>query len=152
MENKLLKIWNFTIISLGIIGMILASMGLLVTAIPLAVFAFSRTNDASTGFYVAFYIMSFLTVLCNLGIGYTCFRFSQRKIQYVWLFLVILAFELIYDYVIGMLWISGTEVGKNVAAATGVGLGGLFPQLYIRFPYWAALIAIMLKISERKIG
>jgi hypothetical protein len=91
-------------------------------------------------FYPAFYVMSAactasFVILVRIGIQFFPLQLEELS-QFKWL----MVFEVGYVIVIGLLWLA-PEIGRSVAAATGVANEGLMIQVVILFPLWAPSLA-----------
>lgn len=101
-------------------------------------------------FYLAFYSMSGICVLCYgllLWCGVDLIRSCLRSAR---LAMLVLGFEVIYFLAIGALW-RDPVIGLSVAAATGVANGGMMIQFLTWLPLWAPLL-LLWAIASRKAG
>ena len=131
----------------GVVAILCALFGFLYNAQSLAVaFSGGFTDLVSQGdmayFYPAFYLMSgvciaFYSLLLPFGV---CF--VRLQLGCASLLAILLAVEVTYLLLIGVLWAALGEAGMSVAGATGVANGGLMAQFIILFPLWGPIAAI----------
>jgi glucan phosphoethanolaminetransferase (alkaline phosphatase superfamily) len=144
--NKAAKI---AAIVLGVVSVICAGLGLFYnTSSVFTSFsgAFQKLVDDEklSHFYPAFYTMSAVCVACYLLLFFCGVEFLRSRFRFVWLFVSVLAFEVIYFFSIGVCWLI-PGLGHSIGAATGVANGGLMVQFLILFPLWGAVLAFWTK-------
>jgi hypothetical protein len=90
-------------------------------------------------FYPAFYGMSGICIVCYLLLLMSGVNLLRAQLRWGWLLTGVLAFEVIYFFGVGALWLF-PAIGMSVGAATGVANGGLMAQFLILFPLWAPVV------------
>jgi len=91
-------------------------------------------------FYVAFYTMSAMCLLCYAILLFCGVQFLRFRTGVFPLFVGVLLFEVAYFFSVALMWMM-PHVGVSVAAATGVANGGLMFQAYVVFPLWAPFVS-----------
>jgi hypothetical protein len=136
-------------LALGIISIICAALGILYNALSMFT-NFSGAFEVVVDkyklpyFYQSFYIMSTVCVICFLILLFCGIEFLQSRTRFVWLFVSVMAFEVIY-FLSMRFFCRIPGLADSVAAATGVANGGLMFQFLILFPIWGALLAVWTK-------
>ncbi|OYW73128.1 MAG: hypothetical protein B7Z37_22710 [Verrucomicrobia bacterium 12-59-8] len=93
-------------------------------------------------FELAFYVMSAVCVICYLLLIFFGIQFLRGRTVHVRAFTRLLIFEVIYFFLIAMLWlVPDPDMGMSIAAATGIANGSLMAQFVILFPLWAPPLA-----------
>ena len=121
----------------GVLSILTSAFGLIYNEVSIPTLLTNRPYDPNTpGFLPAFLIMSavcigFYVVLLVIGI-----QFVRERLGLIPLFVRLMACEIAYFILTGLLWLA-PAVGSSVAAATGVANGGLMAQFIILFPLWA---------------
>lgn len=134
---------------LGIVSILCATLGLFYNACsiyPILSGAFQMLIDDEklAHFYPVFYIMSAVCVACYLILFFCGVEFLRSRFRFTWLFVAVLAFEVIYFFSIGACWLL-PDLGHSIGAATGIANGGLMFQFMILFPLWGAVLALWTK-------
>lgn len=131
--------------AVGVLAIFSALIGLCYNFVGLAV-SFTSTYGARIAnldepyFFPAFYSMSAICIGCYLlliAFGVQLFRYQTARLKG---FTTLLIFEVVYIFLVDILW-QVPEIGRSVAAATGVANGGLTLQGIIFFPLWAPPVA-----------
>jgi hypothetical protein len=129
------------VIGVAIIGILTTLLGLLYT-FKMLVTAFTGGFAQTAGshrfqyFYLAFYSMSGICIVCQLTLLRCSLDLFYVRFRFFRLFAGILIFEIAYVFLIGCLWLC-SDFGMSIAAATGVANCGIGAQFIIMFPFWA---------------
>ena len=81
--------------------------------------------------------------ICLIGFSIDFIRGNFRTIIP---FTGVLVIEVVYFFLIGLLWLHPT-IGRSIAGASGVAIGGLMAQFITLLPVWAP---ILLWAAKRK--
>ena len=119
---------------------IAASLGLLYN---LSSFAVSLNNafdespelQAIPYFFISFYIMSSICVVCYLAIIAGSIGLCRGSAACARLLAYLLIFEVVYFFSIASFWMV-PSIDTSVGAATGVANGGLMIQFFLLMPIW----------------
>jgi hypothetical protein len=96
--------------------------------------------------YQAFYVLSAVCVACYIALAVCGVQFLRLSTSLIWLFVGVLAVEIIMWFATGRLWLH-PNYGLSVAAATGISQGGLVPQFFILLPLWAPVLVWLARRS-----
>ena len=132
----------------GITAIVLAIGGLWYNFAGLPTFLANREHDPEIPYFLpAFVIMSAVCVVCYLLLIVSGVQFVRGRLSVLPLFKGVLVFEIVYFLSIGLVGWPMPEIGRSIAAATGVANGGLMLQAFILFPLWAIPVV---RWAERK--
>lgn len=92
-------------------------------------------------FYPAFYGMAFVSFSLGVLLLFTSLQLLRFRMGWSLLFVLLMAFELIYFKSVIAAWFHPT-FGKSIMAASGLANGPLVPFLLTKYPYWASLIIL----------
>jgi len=146
---------SISLLTLGIVSIVCAVLGLLYNAAMIAVAvsgAFERLiqEHSMPFFYTAFYVMASICILFYLFLIFCGIHFIRRSVRYVWLFVCVLMIEIVYFFSIGAIGWHLSTASTSIAGATGVANGGLMAQFFILFPLWGSVLSIWLKRQNDK--
>lgn len=135
---------NIARLTLRIVGTVLlicAGLGLLYNgasfyAVATGALETVRPEQPVPYLYQAFYVLSAICIACYVALVVCGVQFLRVSTSLIWLFVGVLAVEVIMWFATGRLWLHPTY-GPSVAAATGISQGGLVPQFIILLPLWA---------------
>lgn len=132
-----MKLSDLVLRVVGGIAVIVAGLGLLYTLLPLrAVFLNREQTPDAPYFLPAFIVMAGICVACYGLLTISGIQFLRGRTQLASLFIGVLVFEVIYFFAVAALW-PMPQIGRSVAAATGVANAGLAIQAMVLFPLWA---------------
>jgi hypothetical protein len=114
----------------------------------IAVSAKNMDTSETPYFYPAFFLMSAICIICHTILLICGIQFFRVHTKIFPVFMGILIFEVLYSFLIGILWLV-PNIGLSIAAATGVANGGLSFQLITLFFVWAPLLVLW---AKRKIA
>lgn len=139
------KTTKMVAVVLGVVSVLCAAVGLFYNASSLFIsfsggFQTLVVREKLSYFYPAFYTMSAVCVACYLILFFCGVEFLRSRFRFVWMFVSVLAIEVIYFFSIGVCWLI-PSLGDGIGAATGVANGGLMFQFLILFPLWGAVLA-----------
>lgn len=130
---------------IGVVSIIFAGIGFWYNSMTfLASWSKDFRDKDTLYFYPAFYIMSFICIMCYSVLLICGIQFIRLRTRLFPLFVGVLIFEFIYIFSIGFMWLI-PEIGRSIAAATGVANGGLSLQIISLFFIWAPLIVLWAK-------
>ncbi len=92
-------------------------------------------------FYAAFYSMSGICIIFYSALFLTSIQLIRKQANWAFGLLAIVALELVYYLVIGMMW-ARSPYGMSVGAATGISSGGLMFQAVALYPLWGPVVAL----------
>ncbi len=87
------------------------------------------------GWYLA---LSFLALLIAAGVAVGSIGLARLRVSGARVLTICSFLPLPLQMIVGVSWLS--PMGNSIAAATGVGLGGLMPMLLLLLPLWAGLL------------
>ena len=99
-------------------------------------------HDIDPYFYHAFYTMSAICLACYTLLLYIGVQMIRGKTDVTRLLVLLIAFEVLYFFAIGSLWLL-PDYGMSIGGATGVANGGLMIQVFSLFPLWAPPVAFI---------
>lgn len=94
----------------------------------------------------AFYILTSIAVAGYVLLGWCGIQFLRLSGLLWWLFTTILVAEVILSHTVVYLSLH-PQYGSSIAAASGVSLGGITPQMYILLPLWGPLMVWLMRRS-----
>ena len=130
------------IVVVGIASIFMATAGLLYNLVTLSVDMSEFAQDPDLPYlYPAFYTMSAVCISCYAALLACGIQFARMRTGLLWLFVVVIASEVVYFFAVAMMWLI-PDIGMSVGAATGIANGGLAIQAFVLFPLWAPPVAI----------
>ncbi len=129
---------------IGVSTIVLSILGLLYNALSLSSIESLKTlPHADNEPYVLGAFLSMLTI-CTLffaALFFSGIEFIRLKTRYRYLFMWLLITEVLYFFSISLLWLFPNRmIAISIAAATGIGNGGLMCQFIVFFPLWAPFV------------
>ncbi len=137
--------------SIGVISILFAAFGFYYNFAYIIAISAKHANDSETPyFYPAFYLMSAICIICHAILLICGIQLLRLRVRIFPVFTGILIFDVIYFFSIGTLWLV-PNIGRSIAAATGVANGGLIFQIITLFFIWAPLLVLWAKGQIAKI-
>lgn len=142
LKGEGMKTAHRLMIAVGITSTIMAGFGFWFNLTSLFTDFSHRIQDQEFAYFSpAFYIMSAICILCYVALFLCGVQFIRLRTGLVKLFVGLIVFEVIYFFSIGFMWLT-PEIGRSIAAATGVANGGMSFQIFTLFPFWAPFLIL----------
>ncbi len=140
--------WVFIV--LGVLNILFAAFGFLYNSLSFYGFIKIHEIDKDTPYFnQAFIIMSTICIFYYIMLLITGIQLIRRKVFWIKIFIMVLILEVLFPLTIGISWLPmgpiSEDISTSVAAATGISMGGLAPQLIIWYPLWGIILAIIAK-------
>lgn len=140
-KRRGLNVPAVTLKTIGVVTIIVAALGLLYNLVSIPSILTGYEHDPDMPYFLpVFLMMSAICIACYMALGFCGVKFFRLRTEVFKLFVGVIAFEVLYYFSIGALWLV-PNLGMSVAAATGVSSGGLMFQGIVLFPLWAPAIA-----------
>lgn len=136
-----MRIARFALGFVGAVAIVLALSGFAYNFSTIRVNYSNAFADIEQYFYHAFYTMSAICLACYTLL-YIGVQMIRGKTDVTRLLILLIAFEVLYFFAIGSLWLL-PDYGMSIAGATGVANGGLTIQVITIFPLWAPPVALI---------
>jgi hypothetical protein len=124
----------------GVLSLLFAAFSVLVCALMAIGILISPPKDLQPYFYSAYAVIAGGTFLLSLLLGFAGWSLARLRTARWWLLAFVCITFYFFMHQIGALWLH-PKFGMSIAAATGVGLGGLMPIEASYFYAWGPAIA-----------
>ena len=137
--------------ALGVLNLLFAILGLIPSGISGATVMFQGLAAMPDAPYEipAFAVMWSVTVCCLVGLAIIGADFLSGRARLAPWFSGLLAFEVVWTVLPGLLWRVWTPewrpVAMSIAAATGIANGGIMVQWFVFYPVWGIFAARWVK-------
>ena len=136
--------------TVGVLSLLFSAFSVLFGALVATGIYISPPKDLQPYFYSAYAIIAGSTFTLSLLLGFVGWSLLKLRTDRWWLLAVVCIAFYFFMHQIGALWLH-PKFGMSIAAATGVGLGGLAPIEASYFYVWGPAIAGLCHLVQRKL-